>query len=81
MTASTVTASFLLNDGTVADMSSSITDNTDGQQLLTSTKYSVSAVTIGTFAEGKALVKSSNLRRLYRELFSILTLADVVTFK
>jgi len=55
MTSSTVTASFLLNDGTVADMSSSITDNTDGQQLLTSTKYSVSAVTIGTFAEGKSI--------------------------
>mgnify|MGYP003629329709 FL=1 len=53
MTTSTVTASFLLSDGTVADMSSSITDNTAGEQLLTSTVYSVSAVTIGTFAEGK----------------------------
>lgn len=57
MTASTVTASFLLSDGTVAEMSSSITDNTASQQLLTSTAYSVSAVTIGQFAEGKSIVQ------------------------
>ena len=55
MTTSTVTASFRLSDGTVADMSSSITDNATGEQLLTSTVYSVSAVTIGTFAEGKSI--------------------------
>lgn len=55
MTASTVTASFRLSDGTVAEMSSSITDNTASQQLLTSTAYSVAAVTIGTFAEGKSI--------------------------
>ena len=57
MTTSTVTASFLLSDGTVADMSTSITDNTTGEQLLTSTVYSVSAVTIGTFAEGKSIAQ------------------------
>lgn len=55
MTTTTVNASFLLSDGTVADMSSSITDEATGQQLLTSTTYSVSAVTIGTFAEGKRI--------------------------
>jgi hypothetical protein len=57
MTTSTVTASFLLSDGTVADMSSSITDNATDQQLLTSTVYSVTASTIGTFAEGKSIVQ------------------------
>lgn len=55
MTASTVTASFLLNDGTVAELSSSITDNTADQQLLVSTAYAVAATTIGQFAEGKSI--------------------------
>jgi len=54
LTTQTVTASFVLNTGEVVDMSSTLTDGTEGE-LLTSTAYAVSAVSIGTFAEGKSI--------------------------
>ena len=57
MTASIVSASFMLSDGTIADMSASITDEAVSQQLLTSTLYSVAAVAIGQYAEGKSIVQ------------------------
>jgi len=57
MTTTAVTASFMLSDGTIADMASTITDEATDQQLLTSTTYSVAAVTIGQFAEGKQITQ------------------------
>jgi len=57
MTSTVVSASFMLSDGTIADMSTSITDEGTSQQLLTSTLYSVAAVSIGQFAEGKSITQ------------------------
>jgi len=57
LTSSSVSASFMLSDGTIADMSTSITDEAVSQQLLTSTLYSVAAVSIGQYAEGKSIVQ------------------------
>ena len=54
MTTQTVSASLMLNTGEVVDLSSTLTDGTEGE-LLTSTDYAVSAVSIGTFAEGKSI--------------------------
>jgi len=49
-----VQAAFKLNTGEIVDMKTTLQEGTEGE-LLTSTKYSVSAVSIGTFAEGKVL--------------------------
>jgi hypothetical protein len=54
MASVSVQASFKLNTGEVVDMKTTMTEGTESE-LLTSTKYSVSAVSIGTFAEGKVL--------------------------
>ena len=52
----TVQASFKLSTGEVVDMESSIAEGTESE-LLTSTDYSVSAVSIGTYAEGKQITQ------------------------
>ena len=49
-----VQASFQLNNGEVIDMKTTMTEGTEAE-LLTSTDYSVSAVSLGTYAEGKVL--------------------------
>jgi hypothetical protein len=49
-----VQASFQLSNGEVIDMKTTMTEGTE-TELLTSTEYAVSAVSLGTFAEGKRL--------------------------
>lgn len=49
-----VQASFMLSTGEVVDCKTTLTEGTEGE-LLTSTDYSVSAVSIGTYAEGKMI--------------------------
>mgnify|MGYP003117574398 CR=1 FL=1 len=49
-------ASFMLNTGEVVDMKTTRTEGTAGE-LLTSTDYSVSAVSIGTYGEGKVITQ------------------------
>jgi len=49
-----VQASFMLNTGEVVDMKTTRAEGTAGE-LLTSTNYSVSAVSIGTYGEGKVI--------------------------
>ena len=56
MTTQVVTASFMLNTGEVVDMNTTTTDGTE-TELLTSTKYAVSAVSIGQFADGKVITQ------------------------
>ena len=51
-----VQASFMLNTGEVVDMKTTRTEGTAGE-LLTSTNYSVSAVSIGTYGEGKVITQ------------------------
>lgn len=51
-----VQASFLLNTGEVVDMDTTMTEGTSAE-LKTSTKYSVSAVSIGTYGEGKVITQ------------------------
>jgi len=54
MTTQKATASFILNTGEVVDLSSTVTDGTESE-LQVSTLYSVSAVSIGQYAEGKTI--------------------------
>jgi len=49
-------ASFMLNTGEVVDMQSTLSEGTAGE-LTTSTTYAVSAVSIGTYAEGKRITQ------------------------
>lgn len=49
-------ATFRLSNGELVDMSSTVVEGT-ATELLTSTVYSVSAVSIGQYAEGKTLVE------------------------
>ena len=56
MTTQLVQASFMLNTGEVVDMASTATDGTE-TALQTSTKYAVSAVSIGQFADGKVITQ------------------------
>ena len=49
-----VQASFMLNTGEIVDMKTTRTEGTAGE-LQTSTDYSVSAVSIGTYGEGKVI--------------------------
>jgi len=51
-----VQASFLLNTGEVVDMKTTRAEGTAGE-LQTSTDYSVSAVSIGTYGEGKVITQ------------------------
>lgn len=51
-----VQASFLLNTGEVVDMKTTMSEGTS-TELKTSTDYSVSAVSIGTYGEGKVLTQ------------------------
>ena len=51
-----VQASFLLNTGEVVDMDTTMAEGT-ATELKTSTKYSVSAVSIGTYGEGKVITQ------------------------
>ena len=51
-----VQASFMLNTGEVVDMKTTMAEGTQ-TELLTSTDYSVSAVSIGTYGEGKVLTQ------------------------
>jgi len=58
MSTSIVTASVQLNDGSTVDLYTSMTESTTGlstSELQTSTKYAVSATSIGTFANGKTI--------------------------
>ena len=51
-----VQASFMLSTGEVVDMKTTRTEGTAGE-LLTSTNYSVTAVSIGTYGEGKVITQ------------------------
>ena len=51
-----VSASFQLNTGEVVDMVTTMAEGT-ATELLTSTTYSVSAVSIGTYGEGKVITQ------------------------
>lgn len=51
-----VKASFLLNTGEVVDMNTTMAEGT-ATELQTSTTYAVSAVSIGTYAEGKVITQ------------------------
>jgi len=58
MGTSIVTASFQLNSGETVDMYTSMTEATNATtttELVTSTKYSVTATSIGTYANGKMI--------------------------
>ena len=58
MSTSIVTASFQLNTGETVDMYTSMTEATNAtstSELLTSTKYAVTATSIGTYANGKTI--------------------------
>jgi len=52
----TVKASFMLNTGEIVDCSSSMVEGTE-TELTTSTAYSVAAVSIGQFADGKVITQ------------------------
>lgn len=56
MTTQLATASFMLNTGEIVDLSSTVTDNAEGE-LKVSTLYSVAAVSIGQYAEGKSIAQ------------------------
>jgi hypothetical protein len=56
MASVSVQASFLLNTGEVVDMKTTMSEGTQ-TELQTSTTYSVSAVSIGTYGEGKVLTQ------------------------
>jgi len=59
MSTSICTASFQLNTGETVDMFTSMTEATNATtttELVTSTKYSVTATSIGTYANGKRIV-------------------------
>lgn len=56
MTTQVCQASFLLNTGEVVDMKTTVTDGAS-TELKTSTDYSVSAVSIGTYGEGKVITQ------------------------
>ena len=56
MTTQVVQASFKLNTNEIVDMKTTLTDGTEGE-LLTSTDYSVSAVSLGIYAEGKMVTQ------------------------
>lgn len=56
MTTQVCQASFLLSTGEVVDMKTTVTDGAS-TELLTSTDYSVSAVSIGTYGEGKVITQ------------------------
>ena len=51
-----VQASFMLNTGEVVDMKTTMAEGTESE-LLTSTDYAVSAVSIGQFADGKVITQ------------------------
>lgn len=51
-----VQASFMLNTGEVVDMKTTMAEGTE-TELLTSTDYAVSAVSIGQFADGKTITQ------------------------
>lgn len=51
-----VKAAFMLNTGEMVDMNSTLSEGTVGE-LQTSTTYAVSAVSIGTYAEGKTITQ------------------------
>jgi len=51
-----VQASFMLNTGEVVDMKTTMAEGTE-TELLTSTDYAVSAVSIGQFADGKVITQ------------------------
>jgi len=51
-----VQASFQLNTGEIVDMKTTMTEGT-ATELVTSTTYSVSAVSIGTYGEGKVITQ------------------------
>lgn len=51
-----VQASFMLNTGEVVDMKTTMAEGTE-TELLTSTDYAVSAVSIGQFADGKQITQ------------------------
>lgn len=51
-----VQAAFQLNTGEIVDMSTTMAEGT-ATELLTSTTYSVSAVSIGTYGEGKVITQ------------------------
>lgn len=51
-----VTAAFQLNTGEIVDCSTTMTEGT-ASELLLSTAYSVSAVSVGTYAEGKVITQ------------------------
>jgi len=58
LSTSICTASFQLNTGETVDMYTSMTEATDAvttTELVTSTKYAVSATSIGTYANGKSI--------------------------
>ena len=58
MSTSIVTASFQLNTGETVDLYTSMTEATNATtttELKTSTKYAVSATSIGTYANGKVI--------------------------
>lgn len=54
MASVSVQASFKLSTGEIVDMKTTMTEGTE-TELLTSTEYSVSAVSLGTYAEGKTV--------------------------
>lgn len=56
MASVSVQASFMLNTGEVVDMKTTMTEGTE-TELLTSTDYAVSAVSIGQFADGKVITQ------------------------
>ena len=56
MATTTVKASFMLNTGEIVDCSTSMVEGTE-TELLTSTAYSVAAVSIGQFADGKVITQ------------------------
>lgn len=56
MASVSVQASFLLNTGEVVDMKTTMSEGTQ-TELQTSTTYSVSAVSIGTYGEGKVITQ------------------------
>ena len=51
-----VEASLMLNTGEVVDLQTTMSEGTE-TELLTSTKYAVSAVSLGQFADGKVITQ------------------------
>ena len=56
MAAVDVYASFQLNTGETVDMKTNMTEGSEAE-LVVSTKYAVSAVSIGQYAEGKVITQ------------------------